>query len=329
MKKYSITFGKEKKAQNANPDEQNKSEILVNNVVLFEDFIVNDYNSNLTIGNIKEFFLENFAYKYKYCKCMLSLYYKISAYFGQNKFRLLSNNDSTKINEFKYDKLFLIRTKTKCNCEYKEYRSYMNMSKFNLIKKLKDSLDKTSKLEQLNKIKGLNNEKNEIEIERLIRQNLELKNKIKKMEKTEDIKYPNKPKPEDFYDIIIDINSIINVNKEGWKVKFSEEGLEKYKKFKDNELFTIGVLGEVNKGKTFILEKLSKIKLLTGVHTEGLSLKYPDLKGYAGRQIILIDSGGFKSPLLIKFNKEKDKYNFEEKKINDNMETNDEFDEKK
>ena len=50
--------------------------------------------------------------------------------------------------------------------------------------------------------------------------------------KTEELQI--NPKFEDFYDIIIDINSIKNINKEGWKVEFNKKGEEKYNEFKDS-----------------------------------------------------------------------------------------------
>ena len=79
---------------------------------------------------------------------------------------------------------------------------------------------------------------------------------------------------------------------------------QNYKKYKDKSLITVGVLGNRSKGKSFILSKISKIKLLAGIHTEGLSVKYPELKGYKGRQIIFIDSVGFENPVLRQFNNE-------------------------
>ena len=67
--------------------------------------------------------------------------------------------------------------------------------------------------------------------------------------------------------------------------KYNEKGLENYKKYKDKDLIVIGALGNNIKGKSFLLSKISKIQLLTGtsINTEGLSVKYPDLKGYKGR----------------------------------------------
>ena len=50
-----------------------------------------------------------------------------------------------------------------------------------------------------------------------------------------------------------------------------------------------------------LLSKLSKIKLPTGtsIKTEGLSIKYPDFRNYPDRRIVLLDSAGLETPVLI------------------------------
>ena len=166
----------------------------------------------------------------------------------------------------------------------------MKRSKFDIIVELKKNEGNFTKLKK--------------ELEQIIEKNKELQKEIEKLKKTEEIRNHNDAKMEDFYDIIIDINSIKNVNKEGWKVIFNEQGLKKYNTYKDEELITIGVIGNSNKGKSFLLSKISKIKLLTGasIQTKGLSVKYPDLKGYEGRQLILLDSAGLETPVLGKSN---------------------------
>ena len=86
-------------------------------------------------------------------------------------------------------------------------------------------------------------------------------------------------KAENFYDIIVGIDSIKNIEK-GWKIRFSEIGNQLYKKNEGNECIKIGVVGNGNKGKSFLLNKLSNFDLpsSTTIRTEGLSLKYPDLQ---------------------------------------------------
>ena len=103
----------------------------------------------------------------------------------------------------------------------------------------------------------------------------------------------------DFYDVIIHIDSIKDINK-GWKVEFNEKTKEKYESFKNQKMIKIGVIGNSNKGKSFLLSKISKIKLPSGtsIRTEGLSIKYPDLEKFKDRKIALLDSAGLETPVL-------------------------------
>ena len=63
------------------------------------------------------------------------------------------------------------------------------------------------------------------------------------------------------------------------------------------------MIGNSNKGKSFLLSKISKIDLPNGtnIRTEGLSIKYPDLKKYKNRKIVLLDSEGLESPFLFQY----------------------------
>ena len=166
---------------------------------------------------------------------------------------------------------------------------------------------------------------------------------MKKLRKEEELQnFQKHSLEENFYDIVIDINSITSVSTEGWNIKFNpkilekfkqdikkkkekEEKKEKEKKEKENQeleeedeeqnTITLGVLGNNNKGKSFLLSRISEIKLLTGtsIETKGLSIKYPELKGYKGRQIILLDSAGLETPVLKKSMKEVEKMEEKEK----------------
>ena len=106
----------------------------------------------------------------------------------------------------------------------------------------------------------------------------------------------------DFYDVIIDINSIKDINK-GWEIKMSEKAKHNYQSLKNGKIIKIGVIGNSNKGKSFILSKLSKIDLPSGtsIRTEGLSVKYPDLDVYNNKKIVLLDSAGLETPVLKNF----------------------------
>ena len=290
--------------------ERNKNEIIGTNVEIKEEFKFYDYNSSATIGYLKEYFLSTFGKKYKYCKCLFSLYTKNSSvFFGPIKYKFLSNEHKKMLNEFNVTELYLIKTNALCDCEFKMYTKYMNMEKFDIIAKLKDIESQNKKYEKrIEDLKKSDDKKNSAN-DKLNKENSELKNEIEKLKKMEELRNYKTSKFEDFYDIIIDINSIKNVNTEGWKIKFNEKGLEKYNKYKDKELIIISVIGNNNKGKSFLLSKISKIKLLIGssIYTEGLSVKYPELKEHKGRQLILLDSAGLETPVLKNKQKEKNK----------------------
>ena len=103
----------------------------------------------------------------------------------------------------------------------------------------------------------------------------------------------------DFYDIIVNIKSVKDIGK-GWEIKMTPEGEKNFKKYRNKELIKIGVIGNSNKGKSFILSRISKIILPSGtsIRTEGLSIKYPELKEFKNRKIILLDSAGLETPVL-------------------------------
>ena len=110
----------------------------------------------------------------------------------------------------------------------------------------------------------------------------------------------------DFYDVIINIKSIKDII-EGWEIKMSKRAEENYETFKNDKIIKIGVIGNSNKGKSFLLSKISKINLPSGtsITTEGLSIKYPELDLYKNRRIALIDSAGLETPVLKEQQKEK------------------------
>ena len=108
-----------------------------------------------------------------------------------------------------------------------------------------------------------------------------------------------KPNFVDFYDIIVHIDSIKDINK-GWKIEMNQNGQQNYQNHKKEKAIKIGVIGNANKGKSFILSKLSKMELPSGmsIKTEGLSIKYPDTTEFINRRIVLLDSAGLETPVL-------------------------------
>ena len=307
QKEYKIHFGIEIKTPKGTPNQQNKENIPINNVSIYDEFPFFDYDSNSTIEYLKEYFMTTFSKqlkKYNLCKCVLSVFFK-----NHDKFTLLSNDLKKKLSEFKHDKLYVIKTNSSCDCEFKMYSKYMNMKKFDVIAELKAAKEKLNELEEYDKeLKKLENE-NDL------------------LKKTEEIKDDKDSKMEKFYDIVICINSMKSINKEGWEVKFNENGRKKYESHKNKESLIIGVLGNNNKGKSFLLSKLSKIKLLSGtsINTEGLSVKYPDLKKYKKRNLILLDSAGLETPVLKKINNNENQIEIEPDNNEKEIEQNKEF----
>ena len=97
------------------------------------------------------------------------------------------------------------------------------------------------------------------------------------------------------YDLEININSILGFLK-GWDIVFGKDGREKYEKAKANRDKIFSVIGNKNKGKSFLLSKIVGRDLPNGfsVTTKGLSISFPT----GMDNVALFDSVGFESPLL-------------------------------
>ena len=156
-----------------------------------------------------------------------------------------------------------------------------------------DEIDRLKKkLEKLEKENEIWKKENEI-----YRQTNEKLNEVTKQFKGE--YHDFRKKLENFYDIIVDIDSLRHMVK-GWKVKFTEIGKKNYDIMKDEEVLIVGVVGNRNRGKSFILSKLSNVNLPDGtsIKTEGISIKYPKMEEGKKAKYILMDSAGFENALL-------------------------------
>ena len=303
-KKYTIYFGIEKK------NSKESSEVLeAGNFSEKETFIFFDYDSKQSIKNLKEYFLSSFGYKYKYCTCLIDLF-RLNSGFLRDRFNLVKDDELKKLSELNTDVLYLIKRNGVCKCEDKITMEYLLKSKSELIsdlKKYKDTNDIIS--DEKEKLQNSNSQ-----LEKKVK---ELQERINILEKKNET---NNYLAENFYDVIIDIRSIKGITK-GWKIKMTEKGKRIYQEYKNKESLRIGVIGNSNKGKSFLLSKISKIDLLTGtsIQTEGLSIKYPDTKEFKNRHLILLDSAGLETPVLKNFNKENGEINDEiiEKQEND------------
>ena len=108
----------------------------------------------------------------------------------------------------------------------------------------------------------------------------------------------------DFYDIVVRIDSFRNLKKKkhgdyGWDLLYSKDF--DYSKRTKEKLAKIGVVGNRNSGKSFILSKLTNMNVPSGfnIKTEGISIKYPDMKSKNGQGTVIIDSTRFEIPFLI------------------------------
>ena len=98
----------------------------------------------------------------------------------------------------------------------------------------------------------------------------------------------------DYYDIIINIKSLKESIKEGIKIEASEEGMNNYNNHKDDYGSIIGIIGNLNVGKSYILSKIINSELPLNVRTKGISIKYIN-------NCIALDSLGSDSSLLETF----------------------------
>jgi hypothetical protein len=80
----------------------------------------------------------------------------------------------------------------------------------------------------------------------------------------------------------------------------TEIGKRNYEIMKEKEVLTVDVVGNRNRGKTFILSKLSGVNLPFGssFKTEGISIKYPEMSDNKEAKYILMDSVGSDDALL-------------------------------
>ena len=285
------------------------------------------YNPTTTFGEFSEFLCS--LYPKTFCPCFNFKYIEgdkcINLY---NELPIKSCEDYIKNLKFKND-----NPNCECKQESKEYLKYSKIELYNqkivIEKKLRELVNIIDNLKSENIIlknknnmlkdflekKGYNYQENikEIQIEDKISGDFKIDKdgKIKTYEKSGEIKST------DFYDVIVCINSIKEITK-GWEVKMSKRALEKYEEFKKGNVVKIGVIGNSNKGKSFLLSKISGIKLPIGtsIRTEGLSIKYPQIEVYSNRNIALLDSAGFETPVLKGEENKLEENNIEEEKAN-------------
>ena len=245
------------------------------------------YNENTTFDDLLEFI----AYYYpeqNICPC-----FQFKGQFENIDLVNIENNWQVMpcINKFAYYK---IENKKGCHCS-QEFKEYYKKSKRYII----------------NDIMQKNHNLNNITIDKISGKIKTTENLNKNVNFTE------------FYDVIINIKSIKDISK-GWKIQMNEKGEKQYEKYRENkEIIKIGVIGNSNKGKSFLLSKISKIDMPSGtsIRTKGLSIKYPEIDElYKSRNIVLLDSAGLETPVIKKNKKNKHNNEIINKEIIENLE---------
>ena len=227
------------------------------------------YNNKSTIDDLIEFIAYYFPEK-NICPC-----YKIKASY-ENKDPMNMDGNWTFDNCVnKYSKYVLYNQNKECKCN-------VNMKDFFRKPKKQIIEDLTNTLQVGKNLSGIRiNERNG------------------QLIGNEHFILNNETNFNDFYDIIVDIKSVKDICK-GWAIKMSEKAEKEYEELKKGKVIKIGVIGNANKGKSFLLSKISKINLPVGtnIRTEGLSIKYPELEKFENRRIVLLDSAGLETPVL-------------------------------
>ena len=128
----------------------------------------------------------------------------------------------------------------------------------------------------------------------------------------------------EFYDIILDLKSLSNL-KEGFDIKYTEKGRDRINEFKKEDGCVITAIGNSNKGKSYILSKISELEVPSGHHltTHGLSILFPDnLTKTSNRRFIILDTEGSQNAITIDNEKRKE---IEKLKENEKIEKTEEI----
>lgn len=183
-------------------------------------------------------------------------------------------------------------------------------NKTNIINNLKKELDtKDKKYENIithfeeitNQNKKLKEAEMEIKMKEEENKNLKQKNEKLSKNNATDKAYFDEEENKNYYDVVIEIDSINTLTKNGWKINYNENNKEKYEKIIKEETLKIGVLGLNNVGKSFILSLLAGLEIPTGfsIETKGISIKYTEDEEKSDKNICILDSAGLETPLLI------------------------------
>ena len=71
--------------------------------------------------------------------------------------------------------------------------------------------------------------------------------------------------PTDIYDLVIDINAMKSLLDKGWEEEFTDKGKQRYEEKKNKPSVVVSVIGNQNKGKSWILGKISGEEIPKGL----------------------------------------------------------------
>lgn len=115
--------------------------------------------------------------------------------------------------------------------------------------------------------------------------------------------------PFSVYDWVVDVSLLSDLGRKGWEVSFSREFYDKLDSEDKSALIhsddhmwegaVVSVVGLYDKGKTFVLNKITQSNLPSGkkVSTKGLSFKHVKVEGETN--FVLLDSAGSYSPVKV------------------------------
>ena len=107
-----------------------------------------------------------------------------------------------------------------------------------------------------------------------------------------------------FYDMILDFSNFEQLKKDGWKITFGPDCEKKYENCKSNNNVVIGIIGNNNRGKSFLLGKIIgniNYSAESGflVTTKGISANFPTIDEKKNNlNVITLDTAGKDNPLL-------------------------------
>lgn len=106
---------------------------------------------------------------------------------------------------------------------------------------------------------------------------------------------------ENFYDLIIHFHSFEQLKSDGWDASFTKEGKRKYDECINKDNIVIGIIGNKNRGKSYLLGRIMKMNDYSLypngflVTTLGISCIFPTI---ANKNFVTLDTAGRDNPLL-------------------------------